>query len=84
VEAGDALGADEAASPAATVEAALTRGDAAAGLEAWNALPVFEKGATPVSGARIKALAEAVAAARRIGASALETIRRSGSGENGG
>jgi hypothetical protein len=77
------IGADEPGSPAAAVEAALTRGDVAAAADAWNALPVFEKGATPNSGARIKAVAEAYAAARRMGETALETIRRSGA-DNGG
>jgi hypothetical protein len=78
------LGGDDPGSPAATVETALSRGDVAAALDAWNKLPVFEKSATPVSGARIKALAEAHDAARRISEGALEAIRRSSSADNGG
>ncbi|MBV8428450.1 MAG: hypothetical protein JOZ88_14520 [Hyphomicrobiales bacterium] len=78
------VGIDEAGSPAATVEAALMRGDIGAARDAWEALPVFEKGATPHSGARIKALAEASAAARRISTGALDAIRRSSSTDSGG
>jgi hypothetical protein len=78
------IGADEAGSPAGTVETALLRGEVAGARDAWDALPVFEKSATPVSGGHIKALADAEAASRRIGAVALEAIRRSGSTDNGG
>jgi hypothetical protein len=78
------IGVDEAGSPAGTVEAALLRGDIAAAGDAWEGLPVFEKSATPRSGARIKALADANAASRRISAAALEAIRRSGSTDSGG
>ncbi|MFI5012233.1 MAG: hypothetical protein ACHQAY_07800 [Hyphomicrobiales bacterium] len=78
------IGADDPGSPAATVEEALARGDVAAARDAWNGLPIFEKSATPVSGARIKALADAYDGVRRISGAALEAIRRSGSGENGG
>ncbi|SED08169.1 hypothetical protein SAMN05519104_2751 [Rhizobiales bacterium GAS188] len=78
------IGADEPGTPAATVENALTRGDIAAARDAWNALPVFEKGATPASGARITALANAHDAARRIGADALEAMRRAGTAGSGG
>jgi len=78
------VGADEPGTPAASVETALARGDVGGGLDAWNSLPVFEKGATPNSGARIKALADAYDAARRISLAALEAIQRSGSADNGG
>jgi hypothetical protein len=78
------IGADDPGSPAAGVETALSRGDMVAALDAWNGLPVFEKGATPNSGARIKALANAYDAAKRIGDAALEAIRRSGTTDNGG
>jgi hypothetical protein len=78
------IGADEPGNPAAAVEAALARGDLAAAADGWNSLPVFEKGATPVSGGRIKALAAAHDAARRVSDAALEAIRQAGSAENGG
>jgi hypothetical protein len=78
------IGIDEAGSPAGTVEAALLRGDIAAARDAWEALPVFEKGATPHSGARIKALAEAYSASRKISTAALEAIRRTSTTDNGG
>ena len=78
------IGVDEAGSPAGTVEQALVRGDIAAARDAWEALPVFEKSATPHSGARIKALADANAASRKISTAALEAIRRSSSTDNGG
>jgi hypothetical protein len=77
------VGGDEPGSPAATVEAALARGDIPAALDAWNGLPVFEKTATPASGQRIKALAGAEAAARRIGSDALEAIRQAGGAKSG-
>jgi hypothetical protein len=78
------IGGDEAGTPATTVTAALARGDLAAAADGWNSLPVFEKSATPASGGRIKALASANEAARRLGEEALEAIRRAGSAENGG
>jgi hypothetical protein len=78
------IGIDEAGSPAGTVEAALSRGDIAAARDAWEALPVFEKGATPHSGARIKALAEAYSASRKISTAALDAIRRTSTTDNGG
>jgi hypothetical protein len=78
------IGADDPGSPAASVENALSRGDLPAARAAWNALPVFEKGATPASGARITALADAYDAARRIGADALEAMRRAGAAPGGG
>jgi hypothetical protein len=78
------VGGEEPGSPAAPVEAALARGDLAAAADAWASLPVFEKSATAVSGARIKALAAAYDAARRLSDQALEAIRRTGSAENGG
>jgi hypothetical protein len=77
------IGADEPGTPAANVETALGRDDLAAALDAVNALPVFEKNATPNASARIKTLAAAYDAARRISEEALETIRRA-SAENGG
>jgi hypothetical protein len=78
------IGGEEPSSPAAPVEAALARGDLAAAADAWAGLPVFEKSATAASGERIKALAAAHDAARRLSDQALETIRRAGSAENGG
>jgi hypothetical protein len=78
------VGRDDPGSPAASLEVALSRGDVTAAREAWNGLPVFEKSVTPASGARLKALADAYEAAQRIGTSALEAIRRSGSADNGG
>jgi hypothetical protein len=78
------IGADEAGSPAGTVEQALARSDIAAARDAWEALPVFEKGATPHAGGRIKGLAEAYAASRKISTAALDAIRRSSTTDNGG
>ena len=78
------VGADEPGTPAASVENALTRGDVMAARDAWNALPVFEKGATPQSGARITALANAYEAARHIGADALDAVRRAAAAGSGG
>jgi hypothetical protein len=78
------IGVEEAGSPAGTLEAALLRGDIAAARDAWEALPVFEKGATPHSGTRIKALADAYAGSRKISLAALEAIRRSSTTDNGG
>ncbi|MBV9138678.1 MAG: hypothetical protein JO357_16620 [Hyphomicrobiales bacterium] len=78
------IGADEPGSPAGAVEEALLRGDIEAAREAWEALPVFEKNATPHSGARIKELADAYKAARQISSDALDAIRRSSSTDSGG
>jgi hypothetical protein len=78
------IGAHELGSPAGTVEAALLRNDIAAAHDAWEGLPVFEKSATAASGAHIKALADAQAAARQISTIALDAIRRSSSTDNGG
>ncbi|MBV8962729.1 MAG: hypothetical protein JOY97_06500, partial [Hyphomicrobiales bacterium] len=78
------IGVDEPGSPAGAVEEALLRGDIPAAREAWETLPVFEKSATPHSGERIKSLADAYAATRRISTAALEAIRRSSSTDSGG
>ena len=78
------IGIDEPGSPAGAVEQPLMRGDIEAARESWNALPVFEKNATPRSGARIKALAEAYGATRQISNTALEAVRRSSDTDSGG